>query len=315
MSLQQEKILTTLNKVLKQTPRLRKGGIQAMYYCPNCKHYKRKLEILLTEGKYHCWVCGFGGMNFGTLLKKLNAPRECYEMVGEVKKIKVKDTFNNFFNTKEQSINNVNTLPDDFKPLYEHNNSTEYKHALNYIKTRGITDCDIYRYNIGYCSEGDYKNRVMIPSYDIDGNLNFFSGRDFFNKSWLKYVNCDFTKDVIGFEMLIDFSDEVTLVEGSFDAIAVRKNCIPLFGKTLSQKLKIKLLEKMPPCVNILLDNDALKDSIRICDFLVKNGIPTKLVRLDEKDPSVLGFEKTWQYINQTKLITFDKLFNIKINL
>jgi len=314
MSLQQDITLSMLNRLLRQTPRIRKGT-DAVYFCPKCHHYKRKLEISLVTGKYNCWVCGFSGLNFGSLLKKLNAPREYYESIGEIKKIAPKHILENLFEEPKE-IEEIHNLPEEFQPLYDSNSkSIQRKHALNYLKNRGVSDIDLYRYNIGYCSEGDYKNRVMIPSYDIDGNLNFFSGRDFFNKSWLKYVNCDFTKNVIGFEMLIDFSDEVTLVEGSFDAIAVRKNCIPLFGKTLSQKLKIKLLEKMPPCVNILLDNDALKDSIRICDFLVKNGIPTKLVRLDEKDPSVLGFEKTWQYINQTKLITFDKLFNIKINL
>ena len=88
MSLQQEKILSVLNKVLKQTPRLRKGGTQAVYYCPNCKHYKRKLEILLTDGKYNCWTCDFSGLSFSTLLKKLNAPSSCYEIVGETRKIK-----------------------------------------------------------------------------------------------------------------------------------------------------------------------------------------------------------------------------------
>jgi len=315
MSLQQEKILSVLNKLLKQTPKLRKGGTQAMYFCPNCKHYKRKLEILLTEGKYNCWVCEFAGINFGTLLKKLHAPKESYEIVGEIKKIKTQNEFDEFLNPSEEEETSIKSLPENFKFLSEHNKSIEYKHALHYLKSRGITECDIYRYNIGYCDAGAYRHRVIVPSYDIDGNLNFFSGRDFFDTSWLKYVNCDFTKNTIGFEMLVDFTDEITLVEGVFDAIAVRKNCIPLFGKTMSEKLKLKLLENRPKSVNILLDNDALKDSIRNCEYLMKNGVEVKLVELKEKDPSVLGHDKTWEYINQTKILSFDDLFRYKMNL
>jgi hypothetical protein len=145
--------------------------------------------------------------------------------------------------------------------------------------------------------------------------LNFFSCRDFFDTSWLKYVNCDFSKDIIGFEMLIDFEDKITLVEGSFDAIAVKHNAIPLFGKTMSANLKIKLLEKRPKCVNILLDNDALSNSIDNSEYLMNNGINVKLVRLQEKDPSILGYKKTWEYINNTPLLTFEELFKLKINL
>lgn len=312
--LQQEKILNTLNKLLNQQPKIRKGT-DAVYFCPKCHHAKRKLEISLTTGKYHCWVCGLSGMNLGTLLRKLNAPTEYYEILGEFKRIKQRDAFDEMFNKKEETII-INSLPEEFKPLYNCDNSDVIcKHANHYLKSRGITDIDIYRYNIGYCDSGEYRNRIIIPSYDNNGELNFFSARDFYNTSWLKYVLCKFSKNIIGFEMMIDFTQPVTLVEGSFDAIAVRTNCIPLFGKTLSQKLKIKLLENKPPYVTILLDNDALKDSIKISEFLIKNDINVKLVKLEEKDPSVLGFNKTWEYINNTKFLTFDELFSLRINL
>lgn len=314
MLLQQDKILSTLNKVLCQTPKLRKNGTQAMYFCPFCNHHKRKLEILLTDGKYHCWTCDISGLSIRTLLKKLNAPKDSYKIVDDIKSFHVKNTLDDMFSEKAV-VDVAKTLPEGFKSLINENDSIEYKHAINYVKSRGISIYDIYRYNIGYCDSGEYKNRVIVPSYDSNGDLNFFSGRDFYNKSWLKYVNCTFSKNMIGFEMLVDFNDPITLVEGSFDAIAVRKNCVPLFGKTVSQKLKLKLLENKPPYVNIMLDNDALRDSVKICDFLIKNGIPAKLVKLEAKDPSILGFTKTWEYINHANTVNFDDLFKLKINL
>ena len=96
MLLQQEQILSTLNEVLNQIPKIRKGT-DAVYYCPICKHYKRKFEVSLTTGKYNCWVCGFSGTSYKTLLKKLNAPAKCYVSIGEFKKVQQnKDLFISF---------------------------------------------------------------------------------------------------------------------------------------------------------------------------------------------------------------------------
>ena len=103
--------------------------------------------------------------------------------------------------------------------------------------------------------------------------MNFYAARSFFETKGLKYVSCSASKNIIGFELFINFEQPITLVEGPFDAIAVKNNCIPLFGKTLSKQLKLKLLEHDVPMVHILLDNDAIKDSIKICEFLIKNSI------------------------------------------
>jgi hypothetical protein len=83
----------------------------------------------------------------------------------------------------------------------------------------------------------------------------------------------------------------------------------------MSKQLKLKLLENDVPMVHILLDNDAIKDSIKICEFLIKNSIPTKLVMLDGKDPSVIGFEKTWQMIDSCDTMDFEKLFKLKLRI
>ena len=319
MLLQQEKIIRILNKLLKQTPKIRKGT-ELLYVCPFCnKRNKRKLEISVT-GKYHCWTCvpPFSGQSFFSLFKKLNAPAECYSVLGDTKPIECGNDLHNLFK-ETQEIKEINILPNEFIPLYEPDkkigDSFVYNAALRYIKRRGITDLDLFRYNIGYCETGNVRNRIVIPSYDIHGNLNFYSCRDIFEVSTLKYVNSNFSKDIIGFENLLNFEEELTLVEGTFDAISVRKNCCPLFGKTLSDKLKYKLLECKPPIVNVLLDNDALEDALIICEYLIKNGITTKLVNLEEKDPSSIGFKKTWEYINSTNPLDFATLFKIQLNL
>jgi hypothetical protein len=313
MLLYQENIINSLNKLLNQKPKIRKGT-DAVYFCPICKHYKRKLEINLVTGKYHCWVCGFGGLYLKTLFKKLKAPASYYNILGENKSFPVpKKDFEIIFNEDKEVPHTVLQLPREYKPMWESSSELPYRHALVYLKNRGITKEDIIRYNIGYATEGELRNRIILPSYDSDGSLNFYTARSFYETKSLKYVSCSFSKNIIGYELLTNFEEPITIVEGPFDAIAVRTNVIPLFGKTLSEKLKMKLLEYDVPMVNVLLDNDAINDAIRICDFLIKNNIPAKLVTLQDKDPSVLGFEKTWKIIEECDTIDFKRLFKLKV--
>ncbi len=305
--LKQELILTTLNKLLNQVPKIRKGT-DAVYFCPFCNHYKRKLEINLLTGKYNCWVCNFRGISLGSLFKKLNASAEYYVVLNEL------SLYTGPTNKKKTLGTDTKVeLPSEFKPLYVPVNDPDYKNAIRYLQQRNIGRHDILRYNIGYCDAGLYKGRVVIPSYDADGMLNFFSARDYYGNDYMKYKLCSSSKNIIGFELFVNFEEPITLVEGQFDAIAVRRNSIPLFGKNLSEKLKSKLLESDVPKVNVLLDNDAEDDAIEICEFLLKNGIQTHIIQLPDKDPSSLGFEKTWEIINNTPALTFKNLIKLKL--
>lgn len=313
----QNEIVGILNKALNQKARIRKGT-DAVYFCPNCKHYKRKLEINLNTGKYNCWVCNFSGTSFKTLFKKLNLSYDLYSLIkpdsgSYSSQHNQSDTLEDLFKEKIESNVSMLKLPMEYIPLYEYRNSVEYKNALKYLMSRGLNKYDIYRYQIGYCEEGEFRQRIIVPSFDKDNHLNFFIGRSYYKDTKLKYNNCEFSKNIIGFESLIDLNQEITLVEGVFDAFAVRYNCIPLFGKTLSRKLKESLIINKVSIVNLLLDNDAIKESIRILEFLIKNNIKTKLVTLNDKDPSEIGFEKTWEAIRSSKLISFDELLKLKL--
>lgn len=298
----EESTIETLSKLFKHTPTIQKGGTEVMFHCPNCNHYKKKLNVNTTNGYYHCWVCDFSGKSFRTLLKKLKAPKEFYETLC---KIKTSKTFH-----KEESVKLF--LPNEFVPLYHKSLNVEHKHALSYCIKRGLTTHEIVRYNIGFCHEGVFKNRIIIPSYSSTGDLNFYCGRDIYN-SKMKYRLCDSTKDIIGFELFTDFNQPITLVEGVFDAFSVKYNVVPLFGKGLSNKLKIKLIKNKPPRVNVLLDDDAIESSIQICEFLIQNNIDAYLVLLNGKDPNELGHIKTWNAINACVKVIESDLFKFKI--
>jgi len=320
MLLYQTEVITILNKALKQSAKIRKGT-DAVYYCPVCKHYKRKLEINTLTGKYHCWVCGLSGTSLKTLFKKLGLSGEylsqIYKNTETYRKLPQNniDAIMEIFSEKKIQPVEPFMLPKEYRSFYDDELTLVGRHAIQYLKSRNITKYDVLRYNIGYCDGGSYNGRVLIPSYDASGQLNFYSTRSIFEDAKMKYVNSFGSKDIIGFEMFVDYNQPITLVEGAFDAIAVRNNAIPLFGKTLSNKLKSALIGNRVRCVNIVLDNDAINDSMRIGEFLLKNGIETKLVQLDGKDPSDIGFEKTWQLIDSTNVLDFESMFRIKINL
>jgi hypothetical protein len=114
-------VIETLSKLFKQKPHIQKGGAEILVFCTNCNHHKRKLNINTTTGYYQCWVCGFSGKSFTSLLKKLKASSEYYQILC---KNKVRVSY-----TPEEK--KTLTLPIEFKPLYKSNGDLIYKHALN----------------------------------------------------------------------------------------------------------------------------------------------------------------------------------------
>ena len=277
-----------------------------MYWSPFISHHKPKLQINIQNGNWHCWVSNQGGRTLFQLLKKVNASREHYEELNEL----VEDSPRYVKNDKRDIRVK---LPDEFKPLWNGGDSIVKRHALSYLYQRGIDDSDILKYNIGYCDDGLYSNRIIIPSYDSDGQLNFFVGRDFYSSN-LKYRNSPTSKDVIGFELFVNWDEPIILCEGVFDAIAIRRNAIPLFGKTIPKSLMKKIYEKQTKQIYILLDSDAISDSIKMTDNLMKNGINVYYVNLSEEDPSDMGFKKVINLIKKTKQTSFSDLMRMRLN-
>ena len=302
------RIINLLSRVIGNTGRRLKKSNEYMFWSPFISHHKPKLQINVQTQKWHCWVSNQGGHNLFQLFKKLKASKEHFdelvELVGDKKYVKR--------NTNKEDKKIVR-LPNEFKPLWLDGNSIIRKHAIVYLKNRGITLVDVIRYGMGYCEEGLYANRIIVPSYSSDGELNYFVGRDIY-EGGMKYKNPPVSKDVIGLDLFINWNEPIVLCEGVFDAIAIRRNAIPLFGKTIPKSLMKKIYEKQVKQIYILLDSDAIMDSIKMTDSLMKNGIDVYYVNLSEEDPSDMGFKKVINLINKTKQTCFSDLMMMKIN-
>ena len=277
-----------------------------MYWSPFISHHKPKLQINISTGKWHCWVSNVGGRNLFQLLKKVGATKEQFselsELVDDLPRYKPTED-------KSESVR----LPKEYKPLWNGGDSIVKRHALSYLYRRDITDADILKYDIGYCDSGLYSNRIIIPSYDSDGKLNFFVGRDFYDGK-MKYRNSPTSKDIIGFDLFINWDEPIILCEGVFDAMAFKRNAIPLFGKTVMNNLMKKIIESRVKTLYLALDKDARTDAVEITERLMNHGIDVRMMDLEEKDPSETGFQRLLYLIDRTRKTKFSDLMKVRLN-
>ena len=306
-------LVSTVNSVLgrgKET-----SGNNYAYQCPFCQHHKPKLEVNLVpnskgENFWHCWVCNAKGKSLLGLFKKLKVPQD---------KILELRSILNYTDKKDEEESDITKieLPKEYKSLLSiQRTDISAKHALAYLKKRGISKEDILKYNIGFCEEGRYKNMIVVPSYNKDGVINYFIARSFEKDPSRKYDSPKCNKNaIIGLEYFINWNIPVILCEGIFDAIAIKRNVIPLFGKTIPKALMMKLVETNVKTVYVALDRDALKDALKYAEELLNLGKDVYLVDLDDKDPSEMGFDKFTSLVHKAEQLTLSELIYKKIEL
>jgi len=310
-------LVPLLESVLGKGKPTNKGHVA--FACPFCKTSKKKLEIQTITDKYnenpwHCWICNAKGKKLNSLFKSLNVDR--LKLSNLYKILKIQTKYNDAKNDSNNASTTVLDLPKEYIPLYKHSESIEYKNAIHYLRAkRNITLYEIVKYKIGYCESGEYAKKIIIPSYDSTGKLNYFVGRAYYESESFKHKNPDVSKNCVGFELFINWQLPLVLVEGAFDAIAVRRNAIPLFGKTISADLCKKIIESKVNKLYICLDKDAQKQALQHAEYFMNSGIEVYFVNLHEKDPAEIGFEAMCSLIKQTEPLTFSKFIEYKLNL
>ncbi len=281
------------------------------FHCPFCNHRKPKLEINMeTNEKGHnpweCWVCETKGRTIRSLLKQLKTPRDT---ANEILKYVPRGSQIEY---KQLSIIE---LPKEYQPLYSASTTSVIANLVKkYLYERGLTDNDFIKYGIGYCTSGEYGGRVIIPSYSTSGTLNFFIARSF-DGNYFKYKNPEVSKDIIFFENLINWNAPIILCEGVFDAIAIRRNAIPILGKNVAPSLWKKLLTGKLTDIYIALDTDAQTQALEIAEKLIAAGFRVFLIELPGKDPSELGFKNFTKLVQNATEIDFSKIMLQKLNL
>ena len=272
-------LIQLIDKVLNSKGQSLSKANEYMWWSPFVTHHKPKLQVNIQTGKWHCWVSNQGGHNLYQLFKKVGAGYDDFTLLNQL----LGDV--SFYKKDKDKKSEVIQLPQEYKSLSDDSDTSIIKqHALRFLRKRWFNSEDILRYNLGYCTEGQYNNRIIIPSYDSEGRLNYFVGRDFYNSNF-KYKNPPFPKDVIGFDLYVNWSLPIVLVEGVFDAMSIKGNAIPLFGKSILPNLEKKITEKRVNSIFIVLDGDAFNDAIQMVEKFNENGISVNFVKFEGQDP------------------------------
>mgnify|MGYP002654812915 CR=1 FL=1 len=254
---------------------------QISFDCPVCAAEKGldkgdgkgNLEINYSKHVYKCWSCaetlGTQGP-LGRLFDKhatksqkkvynLIKPEELKQQEAKKPKLKLPEGYTTFEDSNPRFIPHIE--------------------AYRYLQSRGITDELIKKYKIGYTVTGDFPYRIIVPSFNKEGALNYFVARAWV-KGRMKYKNPTAAKDEIIFnEGLIDWNKDIHICEGAFDAFFL-DNSIVMLGKKMSDLLFSTLYEKANGNLIICLDEDAWTDALKLYHTLNGGRLYLSLIHI-----------------------------------
>ena len=296
----QAKKLKILRNVLGEYRRERK---EFLFYCPKCDHHKPKLSVNLDKGYYKCWVCDYSGRKIRGLVRKHGSYLD-YKAWGQFEEqVDISEfdlLFDPFNETKKEE---VLELPEEFVSLVNKSLPLSSLPARQYLKDRGVTKMDICRWKMGFCGRGEYEGYVVIPSFNSEGNINFFVARSY-NGDWKKYKNPKVSRNTIIFdELFLDFYEDLTIVEGIFDAVVAGHNAVPLLGSTLSERSRLMHeIIKNETTVYLALDFDAEKKSMSIIKKLLQYGI--EVYKIDTSGFGDVGEMSRQEFLERKQIAT-----------
>ena len=259
---------------------LMKDGVEAVVRCPSCgSPGKNKLCIRLDNYFYHCWVCDLKGRSLGWLLKKYR-PEYLDEYVKNFEDASFKL---NWASTEEKE--ELVELPQDFK-LLATSTAPSARAIKNYLYSRGYTNKNIWRYRIGFSEEKPWNRRAIIPSFDAEGKLNYYTGRAIDKSAFIKYLNVKIPRNSLIFnEIDLDWKKPIVLVEGPLDLLRCPENSTCLLGSYLSTEYKLfeQIAINQTP-VWLILDDDAIKKAHKIAKLFVQYNIPVRMGQVSGRD-------------------------------
>lgn len=296
---------------------------QYQFNCPCCAEQKGviydnkyNLEINLKIGKFHCWACGDSHEMKGNISKliklygNLHILKEYKKEIDNILKSKLYDLKlykDIIINNDEFSLK----LPDTFKKIQL--NECNNKKLLTYLEKRKINQEIIDKFNIGYTNYNEknfiMKNRIIIPSYDEIGLLNFWTGRDFTeNEKKIKYYNAEIDKkEIIYLESKLNFDADIIIVEGAIDAIYA-PNTTALLGKSLKRDslLYKTLYKKSNAKIIICLDGDtSIGETKKIYNLLNVGRLRNKIyyIQLGTKEIPYKDFGEIYEKAGKIGII------------
>jgi hypothetical protein len=257
-------------------------GLNFAFKCPNCGKAgteKRKLIVKLDTGNYHCWVCDLKGRSPVSLVRKYRPSlvEECVGIFGgKLRLVREGES------TPEPEFKVE--LPAGYIPLTEvaacRCIDPDAIAVLKYACSRELSERDLWYYKLGTCLQGRYRRRLIVPSFDDEGELNYLVARTIDSGSQMKYLNSKVPKKSVVFnELNIDWKKELTLVEGPFDLMKCNDNASCILGCSLQKDHEIfqKIVKNQTPIL-LALDPDAERKSHKFAKLLSEFGVEVRMM-------------------------------------
>ncbi len=256
-------------------------GVNIAVECPSCgKTGKRKLSIHLESGQCHCWVCGLRAKRVSSVIYRYVSKDVAQEYR------KACEDGRGFGDTQEEEEEKEKplTLPDDFAPLFSKvaASDADSRQAIKYLLGRGLSIDDMIRFRMGTSQQ--VRRRVIVPSFNDEGRLNFFTARAIDADTKLRYTNCQVKKtDVVFNEINIDWSKELVIVEGPLDLVKCPDNATCLLGSSLGvgHRLFQRVAANRTPVV-LALDADMRAKAQKIAELLYSYDCSVRLLDLQD---------------------------------
>ena len=282
-------------------------------FCAPADPNKRKLVIRVEDDVNHCWTCGWKAHTLAPLIRKFGSQEQFRkyrdEFMPEEARIRLKDFH------QPESEKKALELPKDFRlltliPLSD----PDAKAAWFYLKKRGLSSNDAWYYKFGLSNEPRWKRRIIMPSFDSDGKLNFFVARNIDESDRRpKYDNPEEDKVPIIFnEINVDWTQRLVICEGPFDLVKCGDNAVALLGSDLNEQSRLFtqiLLHNTP--VALALDGDMWhKKTPKIAKKLQEYDIDVVIVDTREAgDPGKMSKQQFQIALNDAQQPTWSSSF------
>ena len=333
--------------------------------CPFHDDHNPSMSVSPEKGVYKCFVCGNAGnvFNFVMEYEKVSF-YEAVKIVADKIGVSIDISTSKKENTKKSPLYDIYNISYKF---YQNNLNTVYgKEAKKYLLNRKIDEDVIKNFNIGLslsdselCNalkakgfkdddivssgvavqKGNniydiYKNRIMFPLYDLEGNVVGFSGRIYNQKSESKYINTKETEIFKKGELLYNYhiakkearkEKNIIVVEGFMDVIRLSTigivNVVATMGTAVT-KYQLNLIQKLAPNITLMFDGDKAGEKATNAFIELANGNDSniKVVRLEDNlDPDeyilTKGKDKMIYNLSHAQSVYDYKLSSYKENI
>jgi len=299
--------------------RLAANGKNFGVRCPICAPgdaSKRKLIIRVTDDVNHCWTCGWKAHTLAPLIRKFGSSTQLLRYRDEFmpEEARSRRTYDDL-EPEKKSLE----LPKDFQLLTLASlGDPDVKAAWFYLKKRGVTLRDAWYFKLGISNEQRWKRRVIMPSFDVDGKLNYFVARNVDEHDRRpKYDNPDDDKLPIVFnEINVDWTKKLVVCEGPFDLMKCGDNATALLGSDLNEQSRLfsQIIVHNTP-VALALDADMWRTKApRISKKLQEYDVDVTLVDVREYgDPGKMTKQQMRSAVESGTAPTWESSFLEKL--